>query len=69
MFLDEFKDTKEGEDMEGDNEGGWDVDDEDLDLPDLVRNTICRRGPGVYNNKLQLKIISPIQMGLSENHF
>ncbi len=38
------KETQEGEDMERDIEGGWDVDDEDLDLPDLVRNTICRRG-------------------------
>jgi hypothetical protein len=30
------KETQEGEDMKGDNEGGWDVDDEDLDLHDLV---------------------------------
>jgi hypothetical protein len=39
LFLDEFKDTQEGVDIEGDNEGGWDVDDEDLDLPDLVSKT------------------------------
>ena len=39
LFLDEFKDTQEGVDTEGDNEGGWDVDDEDLDLPDLVSKT------------------------------
>ena len=47
LFLDEFKDTQEGEGIEGDNEGGWDVDDEDLDLPDLVSNAIhigARRG-------------------------
>ena len=43
-FLDEFKDTQEGEGIEGDNEGGWDVDDEDLDLPDLVSNAIGGRG-------------------------
>ena len=39
LFLDEFKDTQEGVDTEGDNERGWDVDDEDLDLPDLVSKT------------------------------
>lgn len=34
---DEFKDAKDDEDIAGDDDGpGWDVDDEDLDLPDLV---------------------------------
>ena len=41
---DEFKDTLQGdEDVAGGDDGpGWDVDDEDLDLPDLVSNLNCR---------------------------
>ena len=34
---DEFKEAKDDEEIAGDDDGpGWDVDDEDLDLPDLV---------------------------------
>ena len=45
MFIldDEFKDAEGAEGVDGDSDGpGWDVDDEDLDLPDLV----CKNNRG-----------------------
>ncbi|XP_028409104.1 coatomer subunit alpha-like [Dendronephthya gigantea] len=47
---DEFKDTMPGdEDIEGGDDGpGWDVDDEDLDLPDLEGPPVEAEGEGYF---------------------
>lgn len=50
---DEFKEPRGDDDIVGDDDGpGWDVDDEDLDLPDLVSECNVSRDVDIKLNLL-----------------